>query len=48
MAIFGLVGLGDSRFAVRQIIGLADRGITSMVTDLKGEYIPVIRPSAAR
>jgi hypothetical protein len=42
-AIFGMPGLGKSSFAVRQIIGLADRGIASMVTDLKGEYSPLVR-----
>lgn len=43
MSLFGLQGLGKSSFAMRQIIGLADQGVTSMVTDLKGEYSPLCR-----
>jgi hypothetical protein len=43
MAVFGMPGLGKSSFATRQIIGLADRGIASMVTDLKGEYVHTVR-----
>lgn len=43
MSIFGMPGLGKSSFAARQIIGLADRGVASMVTDLKGEYSPLVR-----
>ena len=43
MAIFGMPGLGKSSFAARQIIGLADQGVTSMVCDLKGEYSPLCR-----
>ena len=42
MSVFGMPGLGKSSFAVRQVIGLADRGVASMVTDLKGEYAPVV------
>lgn len=42
MFVSGLPGLGKSSFACRQIIGLADRGISSMVTDLKGEYSAVV------
>lgn len=42
MAVFGLNGLGKSSFATRQIIGLADRGIASMITDLKGEYSQLV------
>ena len=38
MLILGLQGLGKSSFACRQILGLADHGISSMITDLKGEY----------
>lgn len=43
MAIFGMPGLGKSSFAARQIIGLADQAVTSMVCDLKGEYSPLCR-----
>ena len=43
MAIFGMPGLGKSSFAARQIIGLADQGVTSLVCDLKGEYSPLCR-----
>lgn len=43
MAIFGMPGLGKSSFAARQIIGLADQGVTSFVCDLKGEYSPLCR-----
>ena len=43
MTVLGLQGLGKSSFAARQVIGLADRGIASMVTDLKGEYAPLCR-----
>jgi hypothetical protein len=42
MAVFGLPGLGKSSFATRQMIGLADRGIASIVTDLKGEYRDIV------
>ncbi|MFJ3395350.1 hypothetical protein [Leifsonia aquatica] len=42
--IFGLPGLGKSTLVTRWIIGLADRGVPSMVLgDLKGEYSDVIR-----
>lgn len=43
MFIAGLPGLGKSSFACRQIIGLADRGIASIITDLKGEYSQLVR-----
>ena len=43
MAIFGMPGLGKSSFAARQMIGLADQGVTSLVCDLKGEYSPLCR-----
>ena len=43
MSIFGLTGLGKSSFAARQMIGLADQGVTSLVCDLKGEYAPLCR-----
>jgi len=43
MSIFGLTGLGKSSFAARQMIGLADQGVTSLVCDLKGEYAALCR-----
>lgn len=43
MSIFGLNGLGKSSFATRQVIGLADRAITSVLVDLKGEYCHLAR-----
>ncbi|KQY61453.1 hypothetical protein ASD30_25560 [Nocardioides sp. Root140] len=43
MAVFGLQGFGKSSFAIRQILGLADRGVTPLIAgDLKGEYTGVI------
>lgn len=43
MSVFGLQGLGKSSWTIRQILGLADRGIVSVVAgDLKGEYTRVI------
>ena len=44
MAVFGLPGYGKSSFTVRQIIGLAAKGVRPIVAgDLKGEYTPLIR-----
>lgn len=44
MSIYGLQGLGKTSFTIRQIYGLADRGIVSVVAgDLKGEYSGTIR-----
>lgn len=42
MSVFGLQGLGKSSWTVRQILGLADRGIVPIIAgDLKGEYTSV-------
>ncbi|MBU2698562.1 hypothetical protein [Pimelobacter sp. 30-1] len=44
MSVYGLNGLGKSSFVVRQMLGLADRGIVNVVAgDLKGEYTPIVR-----
>jgi hypothetical protein len=44
MSVFGLQGLGKSSFVIRQMLGLADRGIVNVVAgDLKGEYTAVVR-----
>ncbi|MEJ7831576.1 MAG: ATP/GTP-binding protein [Nocardioides sp.] len=44
MTVFGLQGFGKSSFTVRQMLGLADRGVVPMVAgDLKGEYTAVTR-----
>lgn len=43
MSVFGLNGLGKSSWTVRQILGLADRNIASiMCGDLKGEYTDLV------
>lgn len=44
MSVFGMPGLGKSSFALRQMFGLADRGVTTMIAgDLKGEYTNSVR-----
>lgn len=44
MSVFGLNGLGKSSWTCRQIIGLADRGIASLIAgDIKSEYAQLIR-----
>jgi hypothetical protein len=44
MSVYGMPGLGKTSWAVRQMIGLADRGVVSVVAgDLKGEYGNVVR-----
>ena len=42
MFILGLQGLGKSSFCCRQILGLADRGVQAVITDLKGEYSALV------
>jgi hypothetical protein len=43
MSVFGLQGLGKSSWTIRQILGLVDRGIVSVVAgDLKGEYTQIV------
>lgn len=43
MSVFGLQGLGKSSWTLRQMLGLADRGIISIVAgDLKGEYTDAV------
>jgi hypothetical protein len=48
MTILGLPGLGKSSVAVRQMVGLADQGVTSMVSDLKGEYSRLCRAAGGQ
>lgn len=44
MMLYGEPGVGKSSFAVRQILGLADQGVTPLVLgDLKPDYPNVIR-----
>lgn len=44
ISIYGLPGMGKSSFAIRIMLGLADRGIVNVVAgDLKGEYTPVVK-----
>lgn len=44
MLVLGLQGLGKSSLVVRQILGLADRGVIPMVLgDMKPDYADVIR-----
>lgn len=44
MSVFGLQGFGKSSWTVRQILGLADRGVIPVVAgDLKAEYSMVIQ-----
>ncbi|MFY0407936.1 ATP/GTP-binding protein [Solicola sp. PLA-1-18] len=44
MLVLGLQGLGKSSWTVRQILGLADQGVTPLVLgDMKAEYVQVIR-----
>ncbi|MFS3130636.1 ATP/GTP-binding protein [Nocardioides sp. Bht2] len=44
MSVYGLQGLGKSSWTCRQIIGLADRGIVSVIAgDLKGEYTGIVK-----
>lgn len=43
MLVLGLQGLGKSSWTIRQILGLADRGVVPLVLgDIKGEYGQVI------
>lgn len=43
MSVFGLNGLGKSSWTCRQILGLADRNIASLICgDIKGEYTDLV------
>lgn len=47
MSVFGLNGLGKSSWTTRQIFGLADRNIASLVCgDIKGEYTETVQSLA--
>jgi hypothetical protein len=44
MSVFGLQGLGKSSWTVRQVLGVADQGVTPLICgDLKAEYSKVVQ-----